>query len=559
MFMGEIKHILMAFILVINTLFFCGPVSAEEAGATPWYDLPFGKMRFLSCQDGINHNTLMMGGLQITLQEGWILNRPHLESLDPKTPLWIEYPIRPDSQKTQSYEKEVFISIAGMPQLSPNHFVFGVYGELQACHAQHPCLTVPVRMVFPLKSEQGQYTSYCAYIMDQMRQVPVLPHPNQKMFGQIMDAHHLRLLITGFDKVNQAFLQNDSGVSFEVLSRVFSPHSVQFDLKVGKTLTESENQNWILITNLGIYRMPVQLTAQKLPDVPMPFPWFSFLFGGAILFVCSPFWVYWGLAWPKNKHQVQSDILHIVQMGTLTLLVWIGGIYLCRALNIVDGHSLTWIRGLDIVLLAGMLLFPPRHWWSVCGLFLILPKPYLSDILSSFSNHADWLVMWGIGGILWLWFFFYMRYKLADNLGKLMRACLKKHFFFTNLFFLLPTVILLFWNIDTCQNQSPPYQRALQSGVNVVCAPHDCQKWMKVKHYPVTLIDATSDLGKQLKKQYSNTAELVIFVNQNEQTVFNKPITPKQIGIFKTEWQNYHALCKPKNPPIHFDSVPHDL
>ena len=173
--MGEIKTFFLRFFFAFNCLIFSFSGRAAESGATPVYDLPFAEVRLLSCSDGIQGRDLVIGGLKIDLKEGWTLQKPHLKALIPAQLLWIDYPILPDSQETKFYQEPVFIPVvASVPQ--KGELIYGVQGDVTACKSKDDCLTLPIHIDLPLSKEQGQYTAYCAYITEMLKQVPT-PQP----------------------------------------------------------------------------------------------------------------------------------------------------------------------------------------------------------------------------------------------------------------------------------------------------------------------------------------------------------------------------------------------
>lgn len=551
--MGKIKQFFWGLFLFIGGIGGLTPAAAEF-GQTQWYDLPFAQVRMLSCLDGIEAQKMVVGGVQIVLKQGWTLQKPTLKPLHESDLLWIDYPIRPNPQETKVYTSDIFIPVLASPLLNPQ-LTFGVRGDLTACHARTGCLTLPIQIQLPLNTKSHNYTPYCAFIMDCLKQVPLPSGEKMSAIFTPLNEQEGRLSFETNMKINQAFLQNDSGASFRVLERHFETGVLTFRL-LGKDLDKIKN--WILITNQGVFRVPV-LEKAVVPSAPQKsVPWSGLLWGGLWLFLGTPFFIFWGLAWPKNKNDFVVQSLQLAHAGTLVFILFCLGLAFYPKQLLLLNDPL--YGGVSLILMGGSLLFPPKKVGLVLLLFWVWPKPYLWDTFKAFQGESNWLIVWGTGAVAWLWLICFIRIKGQKMWERFFHQNLKKIPFLINLFFLMPTVYLCVWMV--CQLKEPeiPFQKtlSLNSGLTVVCAGQDCVPWVPEKNYPVHFISEDSPVGQAYLLRYHRPyGPLVMLLDAQEITVFPETITPKQFHSFILDWQNYHVLGTLAHQPTHFEDAPH--
>lgn len=544
--MGELKRFFCLLLVFWSTCFCLCSVHAQEMGATAWEQLPFGQIRLMSCREGVKQTHPMVGGLEINLNDEWYLKKPHLSSLDSKTPLWIEYPIRPAPQETKIYMEKLFIPLVASAFSKGG--VFGVQGELTACHHPSDCLTLPIQFQLPLSDTTDAYTGYCAYITEQLNQVPLpLPKGVSASFNKISDTE-AELTFTGLKGIQQAFLQNDSGVLFEMTEREFLPDGVRFKIH---TVPNSSKQNWILITNQGVFRVK-NFTAGLLSQ-KQHLPWMTFIFGGLLLFVCSPLFFWWGLNWPKKKGLSVVQSTQMAEQATYMIVAWV----ILSALGYNEIQTLftqRWFLRMIFGLLIVMLFVPAKNPWLVGFLFLLWPKAYLNDLLGVLNENKTLWVAGALNFVLWGWLAFYLRSKYADVLEKKMRQAFKKSFFKINLFFLLPTLMMAIYIGRLLWMPLPEFSYNIKEGLTVVCVPYtlECASWQDEK-IPVTFIDATSKTGQHLLNTYHRVqGPLVVLSTPTEKTIFPEGASFKEVKNFLIDWRNYHVLGRQAYPLTHF-------
>ncbi len=514
-----------------------------EKGIGQWEKLPFADVRLMSCTTGFKNRSIIVGGLQIKMNEGWVLARPTLDTLSDKGV--INYPIRPNSVQTQNYTGTFLIPIVYPYTPNQKDFSFGVVGNLKACQKEN-CSDSPIFMKLPLDENESKYTSYCAYIMDELKNTPIPAFDMGK--GQWLDNNHAWISFKA-PRVNQAFLQNESGLDFRILKTIFLKNEVRFKVTYPQQWDEKTMKDWILITNQGIFRVPIVLTQNPLPKPGKDKPWGMFIFGGILLFICSPFFILFGTSFLKNKKQLRQQCVHAI-IATTALITLFCLIYRYFS-NIYETDILLHLAWL---IMGITLIFTPRFVWWTALLFIVWPKPILKQMSETFSLYylIPWLIMWNILP-------FGLLYKYADFWGKKGRFSLKNDFFLHNFFFLLPTIFLMIGSIYNYVIEIPYENLSVidKTRINVVCEKKDCQEW-KAYQPSICFIDPKADFGKTLKDKYIHKKNIVIF-NDNQNEIVLTDITPKKLEKYLTGLQNYHAQYRPVDPPIHSGDDRHDL
>ncbi len=506
----------------------------EQNGVGKWHTLPFADVRLLSCTTGTLDRNLLVGGLQIKIHSGWILKKPRLKPLSENAVL--DYPIRPDPLDTTQYTGTILLPIVQRVAAGEQTH-FGAEGHLIGCWDDN-CLDLPVRIELPLDSAESDYTSYCAYIMDEMGQTPKLDL--NMGTGQYISEHQA-LLRFRVPNVYQAFLQNQNGLNFKILQTQFWQDMVQLRVSYSESWPKNTLKDWILITNQGIFRVPIRLTDQPLDPISQSRPWGMFLWVGGLLFICSPFFIFWGTVFPKTVKQLRRQCVHAAAVSAFFMTM------MCFMIKYFNWNC---DKSFVLALMGITLIFPPRFiWWCVL-LSIIWPKPYLLKMIDNFSLYylLPWLILWQIVP-------FWILYRHAEFWRRKACASLKKSFFSHNLFFLLPTIVMLFYQ-GYVAHLSIPYQQNLNfKHTTLVCTKDDCESWLKAG-LQLHLIDAQSPLGKTLLRFYQASENVLIFNDDGIQTILVNT-TPQKLKKYLIGLQNYRAGYRPIDPPVHFGDGPH--
>ncbi len=504
--------------------------SFPEKGVGQLYRLPFADVRLLSCTTGTRGRDLLVGGLQIQIHSGWILKKTHLKTLS-KSGV-IEYPLQPDPVDTQTYTGTILLPIVYNAHTQDE---FGVQGNLIGCWDNN-CLDLPIRVSLPLDQQESNYTSYCAYIMDEMGKVPKPVFKPE--VGHYID-DHTSILRFHIPKIHQAFLQNQNGLNFKILQTQFWQNTVQFMVSYPEKWFNNTPQDWILITDQGVFRIPVMLSEEALPSISRNKPWGLFVLSPILLFLCSPFFILWGLAFPKTAQKLRQQCLHAMLVVPLLVLGTCIGIWI-----LPDFYSE--FRIYILIIMALTLAFPPRFVWWASLLFIIWPKPYLRQMVQNFSLFV--LLPWIIWGHIVP---FAILYRYAKFWGKKARWSLKKAPFCHCFFFLLPTLVMLFYGIYVV-NVEIPYRDVQSTDANiptVVCEKTDCLTWSEM-NFKVHLVPRESDLGKTLLDLYQANQNLIVFNDSGILTVLTDT-TPQDVMRYLIGLKNYRAGYRPTDQPVH--------
>ena len=133
------------------------PIKAVEAGIGEWHEVPFGKVRVLSCTTGVKDLSMVVGGIQVDLSPDWVMKKPTLKPLSDKMPSWLETPVRPGSGKNTTYKKQVFFPLVYTRNASDtDDFELGAQGEVPVCQGDN-CMTLPLRLGLRLKANEADY------------------------------------------------------------------------------------------------------------------------------------------------------------------------------------------------------------------------------------------------------------------------------------------------------------------------------------------------------------------------------------------------------------------
>ncbi len=507
-------------------------------GVGAWHSLPFADVRLLSCTTGTLNRNLLVGGLQIKIHPGWVLKKPNLRPLSEYGIL--DYPIRPDPLDTTQYTGTILLPIIYNATAQSNQ-PFGVQGNLIGCWDKQ-CLDLPIRVAISLDASESDYTAYCAYIMDEISQTPKLDLSIGK--GYYID-DHTAVLRFHIPDIHQAFLQNQNGFHFQILQTQFFKNDVQFVVSYPENWPNDTIQDWILITNQGVFRVPIHLMQEPLPPILQSRPWGLFLFMGILLFICSPFFALWGIVFPKTAKQLRHQCVQALAVSVLLTIL------ICLVMKYVPYYSCEKWTPYILVIMGITLIFPPRFVWWAGLLFIIWPKPYLKEMVDNFSLGylIPWLILWQIIP-------FALLYRNAEFWGQKARWSLKKDFFLHNLFFLLPTIIMLIYG-GYYMHINILYQKTLDlKSPALVCEKEDCHTWHEEK-VPVQFIDAQSSLGKTLLDLYQGYKNLLIFDDEGTQTILTDT-DPKSFKRYLVGLKNYRAGYRPVDPPVHSGDAPHD-
>ena len=523
------------FLILILLLFFIKegsafprfiPVETQEAGIGAWQEMPFGQMRILSCSSGVKDLAMVVGGLQIRLEPDWTMKKPLLKPLVDQYPSWIELPVRPGDGRSPIYKGEVLIPL--IYTRDPNEqapFDLGVQGELPVCQNDQ-CLTLPIRISLPLSETEAEYTTACAYLIEQQRQIP-WPAKARHIQGYAWQSDgKITFVFNGVKKAQIAFLQTLLQSPFHVLETRLEENGIMMEVQT-QPWEIGQTQEWVLISDQGIFKVPVIMQNQAVSLSAPSISWKIGLLGGELFFL-TPLFIWWGLGIKKNKKTWQKEIRQFILFSPF--------VFVLRAfLNEMIPFDMV---GYTLLILGITCLFPPQK--PITALLLFFLWPYFPTLP---PLSMGLFITWLIGTWLQMMLPFVLLYFSAKELGKILRDAKQKSFFVYNFIFLLPTVILLGGTIWYNMHKSPTYLNALNTdGFSVMCAQKECISWQKETN--IHFIDPESALGKKLQKSYKHS-QAVIWQSDGERVILPPDTSVKKAYFFKKNWQNYRAQRMP--------------
>ena len=508
----------------LNTL-----TEADETAVGKWQDVPFGKVRLVSCSNGVKDFSTVAGGLQIQLSPEWYLKKPTLKPLNEKASFWSEEPLLLNKE---FYTEEVFFPLAYKNIVrDTKDFEFGIQGDFPVCH-KGKCADVPIRLSLPLSANHGNYTSLCAYILQQQRSVP---QPAElfgiKGYAWKLGEGEAQLLFTGIPNVNFAFLYPPKEEA-DVSETRLEPGAVFMRLKKDIQILPS---TYVLLTNSGAYRIPIELVKGPVNYSDSEVISSDLWLAGWELFFLTPLFIWWGLGVPKNSKIWKKQI---IKLGLCFPVFFLLKMMLCHWGGSIFSSLL--YAYFSAFLLGIVCLFPPQKWYWALGLFLIWP---LSIQVPSMSAKSFW--MWGIFTLFEISIPFVFLYLKASEIGKFLREMKKKQFFTLNFCFLLPTTIMLIFTIKQIYTFQISYSTEINpNGLTVVCKHKECVKWQKLSD--VSFIDPETTLGESLQKIYGREGKsLIIWKDQEGNTILPSDISPNRMLKFINGRKSYRALGKP--------------
>ena len=503
------------------------PIKAVEAGIGEWHEVPFGKVRVLSCTTGVKDLSMVVGGIQVDLSPDWVMKKPTLKPLSDKMPSWLETPVRPGSGKNTIYEKQVFFPLVYTRNATDTgNFELGAQGEFPVCQGDK-CMTLPLRMGLWLKADEADYTTACSYIIKEQLQTPLMAEAQGVKGNAWVEHGEVIMAFSGIKSPINAFLQTTEQDSFQVQETRLEKTGVIMRVKTN-AWDMGHQKDWILITNKGVFRVPVimQNSAIALPKAPHPF---SVWWIGWELFFMTPLFIWWGLGMMHANKDWKKEILKFC--------LFVPPVFLIRFL-LEKYTPLNW-GAYAIILLILVCLFPPIKKERALVVFFVWP--FFPKIPSMPVGTS--IIWFGVMCAEMLIPFVFLYLKMSE-IRKVLQDLKKKNFFLYNLIFLLPTVYLLGWNIVTAFQKDVVFQNEIKQGkINLVVDEKGAQKWQKIPE--VSFISADSMMGQSLQKIYERKAPVIIWQDDWGRVILPPNSSLSEVSESMSNWQRYHALYMP--------------
>ena len=531
-----LKALLSLFVLLFSCVTWANPFEAlnqdiSEKGIGDWKEVPFGRMRIVSCSTGVQNLPIVVGGLQVQINTGWILKKPTLKPLSDKLPSWVESPVRPGSGKNTTYENEVLFSLVyAKDPAETTSFELGVQGNFTACQGAK-CLDIPIRIGMNLNADEAEYTPLCNYIIEKQVQSP-LPAETQGVKGYAWKSDQgISLLFTGIREPITAFLQTPAQDDFQIMETQLLKKGIFMNAQM-EPWAIGTTKDWVLVSDKGVFKVPV-IMKDRAVLLPKDFnvSWKIWLLGWELFFL-TPLFIWWGLGVAKTNKLWKKQIIKMGKFLPLFFVLWV------IISKLGQGFFTEWIIYYGIALLGLVCLFPPQKWYMSLGLFLVWPQ-FIKVPELSFGL----LLLWGIIMLLELAIPFVFLYLKTDEIGKVLRECKKKNFFWFNFAFLLPTVIMLGSFINRAYQENV-YQNELNSnGLSVICSLKECDPWRKMEN--VSLINSKDVQGRILHEIYPYVYPLIIWQDKYGRFILPSDVSTQKAKEAILNWQTYHAGYTP--------------
>ena len=527
-----LKTLLSALILCLSAIGWADsigftPIEVPEQGVGRWQEVPFGKVRILSCTTGVKDLSMVVGGLQVQLNADWTMKKPTLRPLLDEVPVWMETPVRPGSGRNTVYQNEVFFPIVYARNASDtNDFELGVQGDFPVCQ-EKKCMILPLKLSLPLTAEEADYTKACAYILKEQMQAPLMAKAQGVTGNAWLENGQLIMAFHGIKSPLIALLQTTGEDVFQVLETQLEKTGLIMRVKTSPWKV-GQKKDWILITNKGVFRVPVKMQnfAIALPASPVPL---SAWWMGWELFFFTPLFIWWGLGMTKTNKEWKKQIKWFC---LILPVIFIGRVMLSKYISF-DKE----IYG--ILLLSAVCLFPPTRKSLAWIIFFVWPFfPQIPDMTG--GTLVIWFLIVGLE-ILIPFCFLYLK---MTEIGKVLRNLKKKNFFLYNLIFLLPTVYLLGGYIfQSCQTKQIFHNKLNSNGISVIVDEKKVKKWKKIPN--ATFIFEESMLGYTLEKMYGRKGPVIIWQDRWGRVILSPDSSLSDVSKFISNWKNYHALYKP--------------
>lgn len=393
------------------------PLSGTK-GYGQWTSLPFGRVRLISCYSGIQYDKNIFAGLQIDLNKGVLLKKPHWTTpLSPESKVQLLYPIRHPlpvhKTKTDSYAGSVIFPVLATAPNTPTPFDLALDVTLTGCE-DTTCHTVTVPVSLILESTEQFSTGICPLMMAILQDVPVPYKKKVTVSARQNNAGDIQLAFDFTQPTAELAIQIDNDFSFKELSKHITPKTALVTIRPDTTVSPGTLLNLKIITSFGLFDMPTSLehTPFQVPGTTLP--WTTIFWGGTLLLLFTPLWPLFWLEKPTTvaatRTKAKQTVVALSLMTFLTGVAWQLGL-----LTPIDFVQTSWLFVLILlVILIDLIRRPPLTLMAVLILFWVVPKPYLDNAFVPHITEAFWMVCWW-GAVAMLPFIWVYKYPATAN------------------------------------------------------------------------------------------------------------------------------------------------
>lgn len=347
----------------------------------------FSKSRLIAEVSGIKGKSVVIAGVEVAIDEGWILNTPVIQT---EVTGGYRATVLPQFQNgvdetenwANRYQKHVIFPI--LLEGEPNEDVsLKVFADFSACSDEgQKCLTSHEKYQLTLPISHSYPTRVAAPLQRALISAAVdVDRTRLKLENSQVDNRRLKIRILFPNKVKFVDVQSITH-PFEVVHKNLNGKEFSEVLSFQNDIQSGENIPVNIRTDQGNYTATIKVSDTVMKPIPTGVSlWIAFWTGLFFLITSS--------VWPllMSPHQIISGHfekeVRRLQAGIILAMGWVGAFWLCGF-----APSL-WIQnavvlGMILTILIYLTIKPIQPIWVVAVCLVILPKPfwYMVDSVS---------------------------------------------------------------------------------------------------------------------------------------------------------------------------------
>lgn len=381
-------------------------LSDSSTGSTQNQPFAFGSVRLLACPGGLKDTSVLTAGIQFTLRNGWSLKHPSIQAFAPNADVTLLTPLKEDEQGNgwaNNYTGSVFFPILFSFSTPPKQqTTISVVAYVMACSEIGICQRETIVQSLPLSIEHNRTTPWCAYIQSTLSSTAVPSHV-KNVTGNAIKLNEKQWLATISFPNKVKFVKGQTADGTSELSSIILGKEARLTFPITDSFPNvGDTIPLFLKTSDFFYQVDLPITDAPIQQPGKPFPWFSSIFGGFLLFLLSPLWSLWLTNTKKTLPAIRQTILAQIRQ-LFPIIIIAGTLTTTGVLGFLSNFLI-----FNIVLLILLLLFliRPLPSFTILSLGLILlPKPFWQDAVSYNTPAVIFVwVFWAIGALLPFWF-----------------------------------------------------------------------------------------------------------------------------------------------------------
>lgn len=410
-------------------------------------DLPFGKVRLVSCYSGIQENRTVFAAVHVISHPDWYFFKPDIQvtSKSAQTPI-ISAPlnvVQPGEKPKDTYYNTMFFPIILELDNQDEPYNLTALIKIKACD-KNGCDTFETPLELPLTNTERFPTGICPLLIQVLQQTPLPPVDGTTVQANQNEKGDIQFFFEFAQTPKVLSIHFDGDFLYEEISNNIKGQSASVVIKPITPVEQGEILPLQVITTQQSYDLPVQINRGTFIPLTFPFAWGAAFLGGFILFFFTPFFALFMTFTPRTQKEVKQKgrevFFSIMAVALLFALSYQAKLIIPYPLV----QSFPLLALFAALVLIYLLIFPKT---SVLGAFLgllILPKPYLDSVFNTMPSGSLYpffiTLYWGVC----LGFVFYLMYKkpaVMLKVFKIFKSTPKQ----TYKFIRIPLVLLLGW------------------------------------------------------------------------------------------------------------------